>query len=138
MASNFELIMKKFLILLIVFLGIVSCRRNTPEAVTKSFVTAMNENQFREAQKYVDEPSSKIIDQIIKVISSNNEKLPENEKVNFKVTKVEEESENRVCVFFTIKDGGKEEHLHVNKIDDQWKISLEFMQEGDPHQHCNH
>ncbi|MDO4228562.1 MAG: DUF4878 domain-containing protein [Capnocytophaga sp.] len=130
--------MKKFLILVMVLLGIVSCSKNTPEAVTQSFVTAMNQNQFREAQKYVDEPSSKIIDEIIKVITANNEKLPENEKVNFNVTRVEQENENRACVYFTIKKGGNEEHLHLNKVNDQWKVSLEFMQDGDSHQHCNH
>lgn len=130
--------MKKISLILVIILWVVSCRNNTPESVTQSFVTAMNQNQFQEAQKYVDTPSTKIIDEIIKVINHNNEKLSENEKINFKVSRVEKEHENSVLVYFTIKEGGKEEHLHVKKEGEQWKVSLEFMQEGESHQHCNH
>lgn len=130
--------MKKIFLIWVLILLTTSCRNNTPESVTQSFVTAMNQNQFREAQKYVDAPSVKIIDEIIKVIQANNEKLTENEKINFRISRVVKENETSAQVYFTIKESGKEEHLHVKKEDDQWKVSLEFMQKGDPHQHCNH
>lgn len=138
MQFNLDMMTKNIFLISVLILFFISCRNNTPESVTQSFVTAMNQNQFREAQKYVDASSAKIIDEVIKVVTANGEKLPENENVNFKVSRVEKENESSVLVYFTIKDNGKEEHLHVKKEGEQWKVSLEFMQEGDPHQHCSH
>ncbi|MDO5106464.1 DUF4878 domain-containing protein [Capnocytophaga sp.] len=130
--------MRKIIVFLLISICLGACQNNRPETVAERFVKAMNQNRFREAQRYVDAESALIIDEIIEVLKSNGEKLSHNKKVDFSLQRIEETDENSVLVYYTIKEGGEENHLHLKREGDDWKVSLEFMQEGDPHQHCSH
>ena len=129
--------MKKSLVFLILSVVLFSCEKNTPASVAQDFVIAMNQNQFQKAKAYVDASSSGVIDEIMELIAEDEIELRKSKSIDFKVVKVEEEND-KASVYYTIDEEGEQKHLHLTKINEQWKVSLEFMQKEDSHRHCNH
>ena len=134
---KFSRTMRKSIFFLTILSLVISCKNNTPESATQNFVKAINQYQFKEAKKYIDDSSIEYFDEFTRAAELHREDLPKSKKIDFNVSKVEQKDDNNAVVYYTIEKGGYEIHLHVIKENNQWKVALK-NKGNDDHHNCNH
>lgn len=124
--------MKKilFTFFLLGSLLLVSCSQNTPKAVAEKFLKALNAENYKEAQKYCDAPTGKLLNMLEELSNEAKKEAPEKQKkakkVPFTITKVDENGD-KAKVFYTIKtEHGqeREDNIELKKIDGKWLVSI--------------
>lgn len=102
-----------------------SCSDNSPKSVAQKFLSAMENQEFKEAEKYSDESMKQLLDMLDQMPKDNNKKA-ENAKV--KVTRVEEKGDKAKVFYIVeskeIKGEVKEQSIDLKKVDGQWKVSF--------------
>ena len=110
--------MKKilFTFFLLGSLLLVSCSQNTPKAVAEKFLKALNAENYKEAQKYCDAPTGKLLNMLEELSNEAKKEAPEKQKkakkVPFTITKVDENGDER------------EDNIELKKIDGKWLVSI--------------
>ena len=114
--------------------SLISCtseQQNTPEAVVKGFITAVNENNFAEAKRYGDSTVIARMTQIEEMLGVYKGEIPQNPKIDFKVIEVTPTDAQSAIVTYSISATETYKQLKVRQIAGQWKVTLD-LQEASP------
>ena len=114
--------------------SLISCtseQQNTPEAVVKGFVTAVNKNNFAEAKRYGDSTVIARMTQIEEMLGVYKGEIPQNPKIDFKVIEVTPTDPQSAIVTYSISATETYKQLKVRQIAGQWKVTLD-LQEASP------
>ena len=114
--------------------SLISCtseQQNTPEAVVKGFITAVNKNNFAEAKRYGDSTVIARITQIEEMLGVYKGEIPQNPKIDFKVIEVTPTDPQSAIVTYSISATETYKQLKVRQIAGQWKVTLD-LQEASP------
>ena len=112
----------------------ISCpseQQNTPEAVVKGFITAVNKNNFAEAKRYGDSTVIARMTQIEEMLGVYKGEIPQNPKIDFKVIEVTPTDPQSAIVTYSISATETYKQLKVRQIAGQWKVTLD-LQEASP------
>ena len=113
------------------FISCTSEQQNTPEAVVKGFITAVNKNNFAEAKRYGDSTVIARTTQIEEMLGVYKGKMPQNPKIDFKVIEVTPTDAQSAIVTYSISATETYKQLKVRQIAGQWKVTLD-LQEASP------
>ena len=116
--------------------SLISCtseQQNTPEAVVKGFITAVNKNNFAEAKRYGDSTVIARMTQIEEMLGVYKGEIPQNPKIDFKVIEVTPTDPQSAIVTYSISATETYKQLKVRQIEGQWKVTLD-LQEAAPTQ----
>lgn len=113
------------------FISCTSEQQNTPEAVVKGFITAVNKNNFAEAKRYGDSTVIARMTQIEEMLGVYKGKMPQNPKIDFKVIEVTPTDAQSAIVTYSISATETYKQLKVRQIAGQWKVTLD-LQEASP------
>jgi hypothetical protein len=114
--------------------SLISCtseQQNTPEAVVKGFITAVNKNNFAEAKRYGDSTVIARMTQIEEMLGVYKGEIPQNPKIDFKVIEVTPTDPQSAIVTYSISATETYKQLKVRQIAGQWKVTLN-LQEASP------
>ena len=114
--------------------SLISCtseQQNTPEAVVKGFITAVNKNNFAEAKRYGDSTVIARMTQIEEMLGVYKGEIPQNPKIDFKVIEVTPTDPQSAIVTYSISATETYKQLKVRQIAGQWKVTLD-LQEASP------
>ena len=114
--------------------SLISCtseQQNTPEAVVKGFITAVNKNNFAEAKRYGDSTVIARMTQIEEMLGVYKGEIPQNPKIDFKVIEVTPTDPQSAIVTYSISATETYKQLKVRQIAGQWKVTLD-LQEATP------
>lgn len=114
--------------------SLISCtseQQNTPEAVVKGFITAVNKNDFAEAKRYGDSTVIARMTQIEEMLGVYKGEIPQNPKIDFKVIEVTPTDPQSAIVTYSISATETYKQLKVRQIAGQWKVTLD-LQEASP------
>ena len=114
--------------------SLISCtseQQNTPEAVVKGFITAVNKNNFAEAKRYGDSTVIARMTQIEEMLGVYKGEIPQNPKIDFKVIEVTPTDAQSAIVTYSISATETYKQLKVRQIAGQWKVTLD-LQEAAP------
>ena len=114
--------------------SLISCtseQQNTPEAVVKGFITAVNKNNFAEAKRYGDSTVIARMTQIEEMLGVYKGEIPQNPKIDFKVIEVTPTDPQSAIVTYSISATETYKQLKVRQIEGQWKVTLD-LQEASP------
>ena len=114
--------------------SLISCtseQQNTPEAVVKGFITAVNKNNFAEAKRYGDSTVIARMSQIEEMLGVYKGEIPQNPKIDFKVIEVTPTDPQSAIVTYSISATETYKQLKVRQIAGQWKVTLD-LQEASP------
>ena len=114
--------------------SLISCtseQQNTPEAVVKGFITAVNKNNFAEAKRYGDSSVIARMTQIEEMLGVYKGEIPQNPKIDFKVIEVTPTDAQSAIVTYSISATETYKQLKVRQIAGQWKVTLD-LQEAAP------
>lgn len=114
--------------------SLISCtseQQNTPEAVVKGFITAVNKNNFAEAKRYGDSTVIARMSQIEEMLGVYKGEIPQNPKIDFKVIEVTPTDAQSAIVTYSISATETYKQLKVRQIAGQWKVTLD-LQEASP------
>ena len=114
--------------------SLISCtseQQNTPEAVVKGFITAVNKNNFAEAKRYGDSTVIARMTQIEEMLGVYKGEIPQNPKIDFKVIEVTPTDAQSAIVTYSISATETYKQLKVRQIAGQWKVTLD-LQEASP------
>ncbi|MFC2609944.1 MAG: lumazine-binding protein [Capnocytophaga granulosa] len=114
--------------------SLISCtseQQNTPEAVVKGFITAVNKNNFAEAKRYGDSTVIARMTQIEEMLGVYKGEIPQNPKIDFKVIEVTLTDPQSAIVTYSISATETYKQLKVRQIAGQWKVTLD-LQEASP------
>ena len=114
--------------------SLISCtseQQNTPEAVVKGFITAVNKNNFAEAKRYGDSTVIARMTQIEEMLGVYKGDIPQNPKIDFKVIEVTPTDPQSAIVTYSISATETYKQLKVRQIAGQWKVTLD-LQEASP------
>ena len=114
--------------------SLISCtseQQNTPEAVVKGFITAVNKNNFAEAKRYGDSTVIAPMTQIEEMLGMYKGEIPQNPKIDFKVIEVTPTDPQSAIVTYSISATETYKQLKVRQIAGQWKVTLD-LQEASP------
>jgi len=114
--------------------SLISCtseQQNTPEAVVKGFITAVNKNNFAEAKRYGDSTVIALMTQIEEMLGVYKGEIPQNPKIDFKVIEVTPTDPQSAIVTYSISATETYKQLKVRQIAGQWKVTLD-LQEASP------
>ena len=114
--------------------SLISCtseQQNTPEAVVKGFITAVNKNNFAEAKRYGDSTVIARMTQIEEMRGGYKGEIPQNPKIDFKVIEVTPTDAQSAIVTYSISATETYKQLKVRQIAGQWKVTLD-LQEASP------
>nr|WP_314560919.1 DUF4878 domain-containing protein [uncultured Capnocytophaga sp.] len=102
-------------------LFLVSCSGNSPKAVAEKFMKAIYDYDFKEAQKYCDQPTA----QMLSALEGFSKAVPEKEKKvkKFTITK-EEINGDTAKVYFKTEGEEKEDTVDLKKIDGKWLVTV--------------
>ncbi len=106
---------------------LVSCSGNSPKEVAEKFMKALRAGDIKEAQKYCDEPTAKMLtplQELFKLVPEEERK----EKVKvITVTRVEINGDTAKA--FCKEEGSEtEQPLDLKKIDGKWVVSVKKEQ----------
>ena len=107
----------------LLFVGCAPKDRNTPEAVAKDFIIAVNKNEFAKEKQYGD---ITVIHRMTQI-----EQMFKEYKGEIQVIQVVPTDEHSAIVTYSLREGESYKQLKVRKIAGQWKVTLE-MQEAMP------
>ena len=116
--------------------SLISCtseQQNTPEAVVKGFITAVNKNNFAEAKRYGDSTVIARMSQIEEMLGVYKGEIPQNPEIDFKVIEVTPTDPQSAIVTYSISAEETYKQLKVRQIEGQWKVTLD-LQEAAPTQ----
>jgi len=94
---------------------------NDPEGVAKSFIKAMNNNDFKGAASYCDDNTAKLftsLDELSKLGGADAKK----DKSNYEFVKSETKGDKATVTFKDSKKG--EFPVTLVKVDGKWKVSM--------------
>ena len=114
--------------------SLISCtseQQNTPEAVVKGFITAVNKNNFAEAKCYGDSTVIARMTQIEEMLGVYKGEIPQNPEIDFKVIEVTPTDPQSAIVTYSISATETYKQLKVRQIAGQWKVTLD-LQEASP------
>ena len=114
--------------------SLISCtseQQNTPEAVVKGFITAVNKKNFAEAKRYGDRTVIARMTQIEEMLGVYKGEIPQNPKIDFKVIEVTPTDPQSAIVTYSISATETYKQLKVRQIAGQWKVTLD-LQEASP------
>lgn len=114
--------------------SLISCtseQQNTPEAVVKGFITAVNKNNFAEAKRYGDSTVIARMTQIEEMLGVYKGEIPQNPKIDFKLIEVTPTDPQSAIVTYSISATETYKQLKVRQIAGQWKVTLD-LQEASP------
>ena len=114
--------------------SLISCtseQQNTPEAVVKGFITAVNKNNFAEAKRYGDSTVIARMSQIEEMLGVYKGEIPQNPEINFKVIEVTPTDPQSAIVTYSISATETYNQLKLRQIAGQWKVTLD-LQEASP------
>nr|WP_311458259.1 lumazine-binding protein [uncultured Capnocytophaga sp.] len=114
--------------------SLISCtseQQNTPEAVVKGFITAVNKNDFAEAKRYGDSTVIARMTQIEEMLGVYKGEIPQNPKIDFKLIEVTPTDPQSAIVTYSISATETYKQLKVRQIAGQWKVTLD-LQEASP------
>lgn len=114
--------------------SLISCtseQQNTPEAVVKGFITAVNKNNFADAKRYGDSTVIARMTQIEEMLGVYKGEIPQNPKIDFKVIEVTPTDPQSAIVTYSISATETYKQLKVRQIAGQWKVTLD-LQEASP------
>nr|WP_314803043.1 DUF4878 domain-containing protein [uncultured Capnocytophaga sp.] len=110
-------------------LGFMSCsqpNKNTPEAAVEGFITAIEQKEFDKAKQYGDSTVLVQMNQIQAMLSQQgNDTLSPSKKLDFQIIEVTPIGEDAVMVTYSIATGNSYKQLRVNKINGDWKVTLQ-------------
>lgn len=115
----------------LLFVGCAPKDKNTPEAVAKDFIIAVNKNEFAKAKHYGDSTVVHRMTQIEQMFKEYKGEIPENPSIDFQVIQVVPTDEHSAIITYSLREGESYKQLKVRKIAGQWKVTLE-MQEAMP------
>ena len=111
--------------------SLISCtskQQNTPEAVVKGFITAVNKNDFAEAKRYGDSTVIARMTQIEEMLGVYKGEIPQNPKIDFKVIEVTPTDPQSAIVTYSISATETYKQLKVRQIAGQWKVTLDLQE----------
>ena len=114
--------------------SLISCtseQQNTPEAVVKGFITAVNKNNFADAKRYGDSTVIARMTQIEEMLGVYTGEIPQNPEIDFKVIEVTPTDPQSAIVTYSISATETYKQLKVRQIAGQWKVTLD-LQEASP------
>ena len=114
--------------------SLISCtseQQNTPEAVVKGFITAVNKNNFAEAKRYGDSTVIARMTHIEEMLGVYKWEIPQNPEIDFKVIEVTPTDPQSAIVTYSISATETYKQLKVRQIAGQWKVTLD-LQEASP------
>jgi len=99
---------------------LVSCSGNSSKDVAEKFMKALSSFDFKEAQKYCDEPTAKMLAPLEVFANA----IPESEKKakNVTITKVEENGDTAKA-FYKEEGSEAEKSFDLKKVDGKWVVS---------------
>ena len=110
---------------------LVSCSGNSSKDVAEKFMKAVHSFDFKEAQKYCDEPTAKMLAYVEGFANA----IPESEKKvkNVTITRVEENGDTAKA-FYKQEGSEIEKSFDLKKVDGKWLVSInkEGGKEGVP------
>ena len=113
--------------------SLISCtseQQNTPEAVVKGFITAVNKNNFAEAKRYGDSTVIARMTQIEEMLGVYKGESPQNPKIDFKVIEVTPTDPQSAIVTYSISATETYKQLKVRQIAGQWKVTLDLQEDS--------
>lgn len=113
--------------------SLISCtseQQNTPEAVVKGFITAVNKNNFAEAKRYGDSTVIARMTQIEEMLGVYKGEIPQNPKIDFKVIEVTPTDPQSAIVTYSISATETYKQLKVRQIAGQWKVTLDLQEDS--------
>ena len=114
--------------------SLISCtseQQNTPEAVVKGFITAVNKNNFAEAKRYGDSTVIARMTQREEMLGVYKGEIPQKPEIDFKVIEVTPTDPQSAIVTYSISATETYKQLKVRQIAGQWKVTLD-LQEASP------
>ena len=109
--------------------SLISCtseQQNTPEAVVKGFITAVNKNNFAEAKRYGDSTVIARMTQIEEMLGVYKGEIPQNPKIDFKVIEVTPTDPQSAIVTYSISATETYKQLKVRQIAGPWTVTLDL------------
>ena len=117
-------------LLSLLLMTLAGCSANSPEKVAEKFFTAMNNEDFEEAKKYVSEESIKMFDFVVSMASMAGEqegaRVEKAKNAPVKVLRTEmSEDGNSATVYFEAAEGEEPEKVDLKKDkNNDWKVVL--------------
>ncbi len=117
----------KTLLTLLVFASMTvfmtSCSNNNPEAVTKEFLSLIQDGKVKEAKELCDSQTQTILGMVEGMLAEAAKESKE-KKADVKIVSSEIDGD-KATVYYTQGEEGKQESMTLKKIDGKWKISID-------------